>query len=218
MGLVPQGTSNYFARSHGLPEDAAEATRMLLKGAPVPVQVGVVNEQLFLVNVSLGLYPEMMKDRETYTARFGRHRLVVLFASATTLLRTYRPLRLSIRCEGAEREVTTLTLFVGNNRLQFERIGLHEAGALDDGRVAAVMLRPLSTLAMLVLMLRGALGTLGEADTIQRFQFTQMQVRPRLLPGMRSIRVAMDGEVSRLRVPLDIGCSPRPLFLVKARS
>jgi diacylglycerol kinase family enzyme len=51
----------------------------------VPVQVGVVNEQLFLVNASLGLFPEILKDREAYTARFGRHRLVVLFASAQTV-------------------------------------------------------------------------------------------------------------------------------------
>jgi diacylglycerol kinase family enzyme len=218
MGLVPQGTFNYFARTHGLPEDAAEATRVVLGGAPVPVQVGVVNEQLFLVNASLGLYPEMLKDREAYTARFGRHRLVVLFASATTLLRSYRPLRLSIRCEGAVREISTPTLFVGNNRLQLERMGLPEAKAPDTGRLAAVMLRPTGTLAMLGLMLRGALGTLGEADTIERFEFTQMQVRPRLLPGPHSIRVAMDGEVRRLRVPLDIGCSARPLFLIKPQS
>lgn len=216
MGVVPQGTFNYFARTHGLPEDAAEATRVLLQGAPMPVQVGVVNEQLFLVNASLGLYPEMLKDREAYTARFGRHRLVVLFASATTLLRTYRPLRLIIHCEGAVREITTPTLFVGNNRLQLERLGLPEAEALDDGRVAAVILRPIGTLAMLGLMVRGALGTLGEADTIERFQFTQMRVRPRLLSGRRSIRVAMDGEVTHLRVPLDISRSPRPLFLIKA--
>ena len=218
MGLVAQGTFNYFARTHGLPEDAAEATRVLLQGTPVPVQVGVVNEQLFLVNFSLGLYPEMLKDREAYTARFGRYRLVVLFASATTLLRTYRPLRLSIRCEGAVREITTPTLFVGNNRLQLERLGLPEAEAPDTGRLAAVMLRPIGTLAMLRLMWRGALGTLGEADTIERFEFTQMQVRPRVLPGRHSIRVAMDGEVRRLRVPLDIGCSPRPLFLIKPQS
>jgi diacylglycerol kinase family enzyme len=160
----------------------------------------------------------MLKDREAYTARFGRHRLVVLFASATTLLRTYRPLRLSIRCEGTVREISTPTLFVGNNRLQLERLGLPEAEAPDTGRVAAVMLRPIGTLAMLGLMLRGALGTLGEADTIERFEFTTMQVRPRLLPGRHSIRVAMDGEVRRLRVPLEIGRSSRPLFLIKPSS
>lgn len=217
MGLVPQGTFNYFARTHGVPEDAAEATRVVLDGVPVPVQVGVVNEHVFLVNASLGLYPEMLKDREAYTARFGRHRLVVLIASATTLLRTHRPLRLQIHSDGGAWQVTTPTLFVGNNRLQLERVGLPEATAPDDGRVAAVMLRPIGTWAMLGLMLRGALGTLGEADTIERFEFTRMQVRPRMLPGRRHVRVAIDGEISRLRVPLDIGRSPRPLFLIKPR-
>jgi len=215
MGLVPQGTFNYFARTHGLPEDAVEATRALLQGAPVAVQVGIVNQQLFLVNASLGLYPDMLKNREAYTTRFGRHRLVVLFASAMTLLRTHRPLRLRIDCEGAVREITTPTLFVGNNRLQLERVGLSESDQLDNGRIAAVMLRPITTLQMLGLMLRGALGSLGQADTIERFEFTQMQVRPRLLPGRRSIRVAMDGEIKRMHVPLDIACSPRPLFLIK---
>jgi len=217
MGLVPQGTFNYFARTHGLPQDAAEATRVVLQGAPVAVQVGVVNQQLFLVNASLGLYPELLKDREAYTRRFGRHRLVALFASAMTLLRTHRPLRLDIDCEGSVRRITTPTLFVGNNQLQLERVGLPESRAMDGGRIAAVILRPITTLAMLGLMLRGALGTLGEADTIARFEFTQMQVRPRLLPGRRTIRVAMDGEIRRLRVPLDIARSPRPLFLIKPR-
>jgi diacylglycerol kinase family enzyme len=217
MGLVAQGTFNYFARAHGLPEDATEATRVLLHGAPVPVQVGVVNKHLFLVNASVGLYPEMLKDREAYTASFGRHRLVVLFASALTLLRIYRPLRLRIDRESSVREITTPTLFVCNNRIQLERLGLREAKAPDEGRVAAVILRPVGTLAMLGLILRGTLGTLGEADTIESFEFTQMQVRPRLLPGQRSIRVAVDGEITRLRVPLDIGRSLRPLFLIKPR-
>jgi diacylglycerol kinase family enzyme len=217
MGLVAQGTFNYFARTHGLPEDAALATRVLLQGTPVPVQVGIVNEHLFLVNASLGLYPEMLKDREAYTESFGRHRLVVLFASALTLLSNYRTLRLRIDCEGTVRDVTTPTLFVGNNSIQLKRLGLPGAEAPHEGRVTAVMLRPVGTLQMLGLMLRGALGKLGEAETIESFEFTQMQVRPRLLPGQRSIRVAMDGEVSRMRVPLDIGRSKRPLFLIKPR-
>jgi diacylglycerol kinase family enzyme len=126
-------------------------------------------------------------------------------------------LRLLIHCEGAVREITTATLFIGNNRLQLERLGLPESQAPDDGRLAAVILRPVGMLAMLGVMLRGALGTLGETETIERFEFTQMQVMPRLLPGRQSIRVAMDGEVIRLRVPLDISRSSRPLFLLKPR-
>jgi hypothetical protein len=35
------------------------------------------------------------------------------------------------------------------------------------------MRRPISGVAMLRSMLRGALGTLGQADMIERFEFTQ---------------------------------------------
>ena len=37
-----------------------------------PVQVAAVNERIFLVNASVGLYPGLLEDREAYKARFGR--------------------------------------------------------------------------------------------------------------------------------------------------
>jgi diacylglycerol kinase family enzyme len=87
MGVVPQGTFNYFARTHGIPVDPTEAVRLLLRSAPVPVQVAGVNERLFLVNASLGLYPDLLEDREAYKARFGRSRWVAFVAACATLLR-----------------------------------------------------------------------------------------------------------------------------------
>ncbi|HSN80882.1 MAG TPA: diacylglycerol kinase family protein, partial [Rhodoferax sp.] len=53
MGVVPQGTFNYFARTHGIPVDPREAVRLLLHAAPQPVQVDGVNDRVFLVNASL---------------------------------------------------------------------------------------------------------------------------------------------------------------------
>ncbi len=76
MGVVPQGTFNYFAGTHGFPADAAQAVQALLRAAPAPVQVGLINDRVFLVNASPGLYPQMLEDREKYKARFGRSRLV----------------------------------------------------------------------------------------------------------------------------------------------
>ena len=40
MGVVPQGTFNYFARTHGIPTEPGDAVRQLLRSAPAPVQVG----------------------------------------------------------------------------------------------------------------------------------------------------------------------------------
>ncbi len=215
MGVLPQGTFNYFARTHGIPADAAEAAQGLLGWVPAPVQVGLINEQVFLVNASLGLYPELLQDREAYKARFGRSRLVAFGAGLITLLGKHRQLRLGIELGANSRKVTTPTLFVSNNRLQLEQVGMPEAQALDEGCIAAVMLRPIGTLAMLWLLCRGAVGTLGEASTVDSFKFHRMVVRPRLPFGGRKVKVAFDGEVSWMRAPLEFQVSPKPLYLLK---
>lgn len=221
MGVVPQGTFNYFARTHGIPADPAQATRLLLNAVPTPVQVAAVNDRLFLVNASVGLYPELLEDREAYKARFGRSRWVALWAACTTLLRAQRRLRLHIEQGENARDVRTLTLFVGNNRLQLEQLGVQPLLCPDSSamgaHITAVMLRPIGTLSMLRLMLHGAMGTLGESQSVERFDFDHMVVKPTLTPGRRGVKVAFDGEVTRLRAPLDFRVLAKPLYLMMPR-
>src|SRR5450830_42928 len=215
MGVLPQGTFNYFARTHGIPADAAQAAQVLLRCEPVPVQIGLINERVFLVNASLGLYPELLQDREAYKTRFGRSRVVAFAAALVTLLGQHRQLRLRIERGTNVRDLTTPTLFIGNNRLQLEQVGLAQASALDQGCLAAVMLRPIGALAMLWLLLRGSFGTLGEAGTVESFQFHRMLVKPRLAWGGGRVKVAFDGEVNWMRAPLEFRVSPKPLYLIK---
>ncbi len=220
MGVVPQGTFNYFARTHGIPTDPTEAVRLLLRAAPAPVQVAGINDRVFLVNASLGLYPDLLQDREAYKARFGRSRWVALVAACATLLRAQRRLRLHIETGGMFRDMQTLTLFVGNNRLQLQQFGAEPqdtlAGTPGDGSLAALMLRPIGTLSMIGLMLQGAMGRLGEAAGVDSFEFQHLVVRPRLAPGRREVMVAFDGEVARMRSPIDIRVLEKPLFLLQA--
>lgn len=221
MGVVPQGTFNYFARTHGISVDPTEAIRLLLRSAPVPVQVAGVNERVFLVNASLGLYPELLEDREAYKARFGRSRWVAFVAACATLLRAQRRLRVHIEMGRNVRDVQTLTLFVGNNRLQLRQLGAEPedsvAGTPGDGSMAAVMLRPIGTLPMIGLMLHGAMGRLGEAAGVERFEFQHMVVNPTLPQGRRGVKVAFDGEVTTLRAPLDLRVLAMPLYLLAPR-
>ena len=221
MGVVPQGTFNYFARTHGIPADPAVAARLLLGWTPASVQVAAVNDRVFLVNASLGLYPDLLEDREAYKARFGRSRWVAFVAACGTLLRAQRQLRLHIEMVGKARDVQALTLFVGNNRLQLQQFGAEPedtlAGTPGDGSMAALMLRPIGTLSMIRLMLHGAMGKLGEAQSVERFEFEHMVVRPTLAPGRRCLKVAFDGEVTRMRAPLDFRVLAKPLYLLMPR-
>lgn len=214
FGVLPQGTFNYFGRTYGIPTDPAEATRALLKATVRPVQVGLVNDRVFLVNASLGLYPQLLEDREAYKKQFGRHRLVALWSGIVTILRERGQLVLRMEHEGNTRIVRTPTLLVGNNALQLEQIGIREASALQHGHLVAITLRPVATFTMFWLLIRGALGRLGAAEQVTSFAFTRLRVRPWLPLGSRGIKVATDGEVSRLRTPLVFEVAPKPLLLL----
>jgi diacylglycerol kinase family enzyme len=82
--------------------------------------------------------------------------------------------------------------------------------------MAALMLRPIGTWSMLGLMLHGAMGRLAEAAGVESFEFQHMVVRPRLPAGRREVVVAFDGEVTRLRTPIDIRVLGTPLYLLRA--
>jgi diacylglycerol kinase family enzyme len=111
---------------------------------------------------------------------------------------------------------------VGNNRLQLEQLGLlaepqakgvplHTPG---QGSLTAVMLRPIGTLEMIGLMMRGAMGTLGEAPSVEHFGFERMVVKPARMPGLRRVKVAFDGEVARMRAPLEFRVLGQPMYLL----
>lgn len=228
FGVVPQGTFNYFGRTHHISEDAATALDALLAGRPEPVQVGLMNGRVFLVNASLGLYPQLLEDREAFKSQYGRSRLVALWSGIVTLMREHRQLQLRIawRAEeptmpgmtrhDGEVRLRTPTLFVGNNRLQLEQVGIGEAAVLDQGQLVAIALRPVGTLAMFGLMLRGALGRLGDADQLISLPVHSLTVRPSARYGRQRLKVATDGEVLHMRTPIEIRVGPEPLWLIKA--
>lgn len=215
FGVLPQGTFNYFGRNHGIPNGTAEAMRMLVGSRPQPVQVGLVNDHVFLVNASLGLYPQLLENREAWKKQYGRHRLVAFGSALATLLREHRQLRIRVEREGKAHMVRTPTLFVGNNRLQLEQIGIEQTEALASGRLAAVMPKPVGSWAMLGLVVRGALGRLGDAEQIDHFGFSQLSVSPAAYGGKR-IKIASDGEIVWMRAPLLFRVSPKPLWLLKS--
>ncbi|RZJ24415.1 MAG: diacylglycerol kinase [Haliea sp.] len=216
LGVIPRGTFNYFARGHGIAQEVEAAALALLRGQAGPVQTGEVNGHLFLVNASLGLYPQLLQDRETFKNQFGRHRWVAALAGLVTLFEWRRQLNLEFEQQGQRLKRLTPTLFVGNSRLQLERIGIAPdiAATVGGGRLAAIVPRAIGSWALLGLLLRGAFGRLGEADRIDSFDFASLTVH---VPRMRRLKLAVDGEVHVETPPLHFAVSPRPLMLVLPR-
>ena len=214
FGIVPHGTFNYTSRAHGIPLDPETTVRALLGARLSPLQVGAVNDHIFLVNASLGLYPVLLEDREVYKRRYGRRRITALWSALHTLAGPKPELTLELQHDQRSERVHTSTLFVGNNALQLARVGLPEAEAIGRQRLAAVMVPPLGTWPLFVLGMRGALGTLGSSTYVHDFTFERMVVSPGERRRKRPLKVAIDGEIVWMRPPLTFAIAPRPLQLM----
>jgi diacylglycerol kinase family enzyme len=214
LGVVPMGTFNLFAREHGLPLDPADAVAALLAGQLEPVQAGLVNARVFLVNASIGLYPQLLEDRENAKKQLGkRQRWIAVAAGLVSLFKWRRRLTLDAELDGRLTRLRTPSLFVCNNRLQLRRVGIDEAlvGNVGSGRMVALVAHRLGAWGKLKLLLRGLVGKLGEAPELDSFGLRSLDVA---VPFARRIKVSTDGEVQWMTPPLRFSVSPRPLCVV----
>jgi diacylglycerol kinase family enzyme len=213
LGLVPMGTFNLFAREHGVPLEPAEAVRGLAHGRPEPVQVGLVNGRLFLVNAAVGLYPKLLEDRETAKREIGhRARWIAIAAGLVSLFGWRTRLTLDAEVDGRPTRLRTPSLFVCNNRVQLERVGIDEAlvASVGHGRMVALVAHRMNAWAKAKLLVRAVAGRLGDADEIDAFALRSLDAAIRFA---RRVKVATDGEVQWMALPLRFTVSPQPLVM-----
>lgn len=210
LGVVPLGTFNYFAREYGLPDDPAEAVRVALTGRPVEVDVGFVNARMFINNASFGIYPRLIRERESTKARLGRRRWVAALSAGLTLLRGQRRFAISLQAEGTRQTRRTTMVFVGNNALQLDQLGLEVAGCIARGQLAVIVQPPAGRLRLLLQMLLGALGRLRDEDDLERFCTDSLIVDSE----RRTIELAIDGELCTLTPPLVFSKGRHALTLI----
>jgi diacylglycerol kinase family enzyme len=180
--VVPFGTRNHFARDIGLDRDDPFAALAAFEGNEQRIDVGRVNERLFLNNVSLGLYARLVHRREGHRRRrdaFARLRALGL------LLR--RPGSLGLTIDG--RPAHARIVLVANNGYKLELLSIGERDRIDGGK----------------LHLYVAHGWLPGSWEEQRGETFRVDARAGRL------RAAIDGEPEELETPLKFEIDPAAL-------
>jgi diacylglycerol kinase family enzyme len=201
MGIVPLGTFNYVARLLDIPDDPAEATRVVVDGARRKLHVGRVNERAFINNVGLGLYVRLIEQRERHTGIFGRNRLVAIFSALMTLLRGTPSYAMTLKTgSGPARTVHAPLLFFCANALQAGNLNLDPAivQAVAEGGIAAIIVKSAAPADIFAAAGHILAGTLDQAEQIDVLYSDRIDITTR----RRSIRLVVDGEIVRVRLPL----------------
>ncbi|WP_328345577.1 bifunctional phosphatase PAP2/diacylglycerol kinase family protein [Streptomyces violaceus] len=133
LAVLPGGTLNHFAYDLGV-EDARELARALRQGDAVRVDVGRFScgdeHGVFLNTCSVGVYPELVRERERWSHRIGGWPAGVLAAR-----RVLRADRHPLEAELQGRTRPLWLLFAGNGT--YHRVGLAPGRRLDlaDGQL-----------------------------------------------------------------------------------
>jgi diacylglycerol kinase family enzyme len=123
---IPFGTRNHFARDVGLDRDDPLAALDSFGGRESQIDVGAVNERLFLNNVSLGVYARLVHRREHHRRRrIALARLRALWLTA----RERHGLRARVDGEPVDARV----IFVGNNAYELDLFNVGARERLDEG-------------------------------------------------------------------------------------
>lgn len=207
LGVLPLGTLNHFARDLGIPDELDAAVRVIAEGRSRRVDVGTVNDKLFLNNASIGLYATIVLDRESQQRRLGRGKWQALCRATLAALRDPDPFEVAVEVDGRQLRRTTPFLFVGNNDYIVQGPAAGQRARLDDGTLSLYVLHPRTALGLLWLALRTLLRGRSGARDLDAFSAGALTVAARA----PQLDVARDGEVEAMATPVRFAVRPRAL-------
>lgn len=210
LGILPLGTLNHFARDLGIPADFEEAARLIARGKVRHVDIGQMNDRIFINNSAIGLYPLMVVDRDLQRHRLGRSkRLAMAVAALRTLLR-FNHQRLTLRVNDQKARIDTPLLFVGNNDYRIDIGAPGRRESLDDGKLSLFVMRKKTRRGFVAASLRALLGRIRNDDMVRIEDVGQLSVSS----GRSALSVSLDGEVVRASPPLNYKIRKRALRVI----
>lgn len=206
LGVLPLGTLNHFAKDLGIPLEVEQALETLRDGTATAVDVGSVADRIFINNSGLGLYPDMVFNREQ-RQKTGAGKWPSVVIESARAFRRYRLLRLHVQVDGKELERRTPAVFVGNNDYSLEGTLASKRVSLVDGKLCLYIPHAKARIKLVWFSLRAFFGSPKAGTDFDKFMTTEFVIRSR----HRKLRVSIDGEVTTMATPLHYQIKPGAL-------
>jgi diacylglycerol kinase family enzyme len=207
LGVLPLGTLNHFAKDLGIPLNLEKAVATIAAPRVGSIDVGQVNDRVFLNNSSIGIYPSIIEARDELRRR--GHRKWAAFALATfRVLRRHRGVLVRIEANGRQSAWRTPFVFVGNNEYEVDGIRLGSRARLDGGRLFAYLTPRVRTRELPMLLARALLGRVRQSGAFEIVSAAELWIDT---PKARRARVALDGEITTMTTPLHYRTCPAAL-------
>ena len=199
LAILPTGTLNHFARDVGIPIDLEKAAAVIAAGHERKVDLGVVNERIFLNNVSFGNYPRMVHEREALERDGRSHALATTIAIARTWWHL-RKLAVVLTIDDGKTMVRRSPfIVVGNGSYVLSGLALGRREEISDGRLSLYVAPSTGRIGALSLPFRALAGRLERYERFETFRAGRITATFH----HHRIETGIDGEVRILESPLN---------------
>jgi diacylglycerol kinase family enzyme len=198
IGVLPLGSLNHFARDLGIPADLEKAVAVIAARRTRRVDVGIVNDRVFVNNASVGVYPSIVEAREELRRR-GHGKWPAMALAILRIVRHYRGLRVRVSIGERRVDLRTPFVFIGNNEYTIQGARLGQRASLAGGRLFVYLTPRIRPWELPRLVVRALLGRPSTVDDIQVLSGADVRIE---IPGSGRVRLAMDGETTTMTTPL----------------
>ena len=215
LAVIPAGTLNHFARDLEIPLDPETAALSIKDGHEIMVDVASVNDRIFINNSVLGVYPIYRAAREAYERKgLGGSRIGRFFAVLRGIIRVFVRLpHLKLRLQldsGKVVDTHTPFVLVANNEHEVEDWNIGHRQSLDQGCLYVYVMRPCSRWAIVRFIAGLLIKRFSRAEAFQVFRTRSVRIETR----SRTLRVGVDGEIVRMKTPLEYRSIPKSLRVI----
>jgi diacylglycerol kinase family enzyme len=210
LGILPLGTRNHFARDLGMPLEMAEWPDIFRRLSRRRVDMGEVNGRPFVNNVSIGMYPRIVEERDRSERNGTVGRSVAQFSAAMRVAVRFPRSRCVLHFSKASVHCVTPILFVGNNEYEGGLRPHSRRPVLDSGQLWVCTARASDPLSLLRLFWRVCGGRLEKIEELDMVLAQEVRIE------FQSARItaAIDGETCRLKTPLRLRSLQRALEVI----
>jgi diacylglycerol kinase family enzyme len=225
MGALPLGTMNLVVQALGFSPRLEDALSQFAGAKGEKMDVGLVNNKVFLHQVSFGLQPRMAKLREKLGYKSRASKMLGAVRALVILTLRSKMVRVNISADGEIMRVKSPMVAITNNPIGSDKHWSVQH-RLDSGKLGYYALNQYSLRALFRLA-RGYLrNRLHDDEIIESRTATTLKIRrrPRRTTGRpgffkqrKGILASIDGEVVLLENPVTITIKPRCLNVLAVR-
>lgn len=198
LGVIPLGTFNHFAKDLNIPLELEDSLKTIGQKNIHLIDVGKINDNIFLNNSSIGLYPKAVKKRDQEIEKLGGKKYWAMWRAMLRIFKKFPIIEANIASKEKQMSCKTPFIFVGNNRYKMDLFNLGSRERINEGKLNIYYPNTSDKYSVFKFLLSALFNRLD-----QEKDFTTLESESIIVDiKKRKIEVAYDGEVVSMSPPL----------------